>query len=297
MLRRVIVLAALAALLGTSLGMARDVKTETWNIQQDTVAQTTNTKPIGVTGYSYFSFNIEWVAGRDSANLDNHTWIIQGRVDDKVDRWRNVYVSDTLTADSTLSYPYQFTFAAYDSLVFSAIRVRFVSDAAGNGNSGDAVYVGESVDFAIHMVASRHLAPARPTYVAYEWDIDHLSRNDSAQGGWVSVAPYSEFWVFIDENIGDTLGTDSLIWRVDTRSAVALSETPFLTSYVRAVADADSSVYPIVFYFDGKDSLMFDYARIANEACQTCDTAWTDSGGDADAGLATYRVRLVGKLR
>jgi hypothetical protein len=122
------------------------------------------------------------------------------------------------------------------------------------------------------------------------WTLSHLKRSDSAGTTVMGVTDYAEFWVIIDEIVGDTLGTDSLIWGVWTRADNGVSDTPWQTAYIKAVMDADSASYPVAFYIDAKDSLILDEVRVLQEACLTCDTAWTDSGAAADSGFATYGV-------
>lgn len=129
------------------------------------------------------------------------------------------------------------------------------------------------------------------------WTLEHLKRSDSAGTTLMGVTDYAEFWVVIDEIVGDTLGTDSLIWGVWTRADNGVSDTPWQTAYIKAVVDADSSAYPVVFYIDAKDSLILDEIRIKQEACLTCDTAWTDSGAAADSGFATFGIEVIARKR
>ena len=144
MLRRAMLLAGVVVMLGVSFGVAGDVKTKTWTVTNALVGDTVITTDIGVTGYRYFTLNIEWESGLDTANLNTHQWIVQSEADDGVLRWRNIYVDDTITvgdADST-KYPISLLWDGRDSVTLDRIRVRFESDVDGSGNGGEAPHDG-----------------------------------------------------------------------------------------------------------------------------------------------------------
>lgn len=125
------------------------------------------------------------------------------------------------------------------------------------------------------------------------YDISHLARSDTAGTVPIGVTGYRHFWIIIDEVVGDTLATDSVIWIVQTRpDNDNPNDNPWISAYTDAVVSADSASYPLKIYFDAVDSMVFDQIRIKQNACLTCDTAWTDSGAAADSGFATYKVRI-----
>lgn len=157
MLRRTIILAVLAVLLGASSGDAGDVKTKTWTVTTDTVGQVAYTSIVGVTGYRYFTLSIEWESGLDTADLNTHQWIVETEADDGVTRWRNAYVDDTVKVGDvdSASYPLVLKWDGRDSTTFSRLRVRFESDVDDSGNEGDAVHTSVSV-LKLHLIATKH---------------------------------------------------------------------------------------------------------------------------------------------
>lgn len=145
MLRRAMLLAGLFVMLGVSSGVAGDdVKTKTWTVTNAIVGEVVTTTVIDVSGYRYFTLNIEWESGLDTADLNTHQWIVQTDADDGVERWRYVYVDDTITvgdADST-NYPISLFWDSRDSLTLDMIRVVFASDVDNQGNDAQVPHTG-----------------------------------------------------------------------------------------------------------------------------------------------------------
>jgi len=127
------------------------------------------------------------------------------------------------------------------------------------------------------------------------WSASHLKRSDTATTSTIGVAGFQSFRVVVDEVVGDTLATDSIIIAIQTRiDNNNDNDNPWISAYTKAAVDADSTAFPVEIAFKGDvDSLMWDQLRVQILPCLTCDTAWTDSGAAADSGFATFLIRLI----